>query len=236
MVVILHIELIVEHRCRAVTSFFITTSVIVTVISSIHIVMMIVMAVTVFKLVDSDKSVIICITVIEELTLNLFTLVSQMIVRSKFLLIQCLIISEQEIVENFSSFNFTFVRINPTTAVLTEPVVCYLFNCVCVDTLTVFKRVQIRSGRKIVCTVEVTHLLCCCAGTQILVPLLMSCALVWSSLMMDIRVVVLMRIVICAGFAVMSPSVIEYVLIFSFCYAQVVIIFGLVEWIKYGFM
>jgi hypothetical protein len=67
-------------------------------------------------------------------------------------------------------------------------------------------------------------------------PLFMSCALIWASVMMDIWVVVLVRVVVCTCDAVSTPSMIEDVRVLCVSDTQVVVIFRLVERIEYGFM
>ena len=66
-------------------------------------------AVAVLKFVDSDESVIVLVTIIEQSGLLLSTLVSEVIISIEFLLVHSVIVSKQELIEDFTCFVCTIV-------------------------------------------------------------------------------------------------------------------------------
>ena len=83
-------------------------------------------------------------------------------------------------------------------------------------------------------TLKVT-LVRCGTSTQILVPIRIRCALVWSCCANKVWWVILMRIIRCSSYAVFSPPVIKDCIIILLRDAQVIVIFKLVEWVALGF-
>ena len=74
----------------------------------------------------------------------------------------------------------------------------------------------------------------CCACTEVLVPSLACSALVGSSVVRDLWLGVLVGVVWCPCDAVLTPSVVEDVLVLCLSDAEVEVVFWLVEWVESG--
>ena len=109
MVVVIIIRVVMVMIIIMVVIMVVFTTVMIVITAIIYVIVR--MTVAVLEFVDSKELVIVLIANVEENRLFLFTIVSQVIISIKFLLVHCIIVSKQELIEDLTSFSFTLTRI-----------------------------------------------------------------------------------------------------------------------------